>query len=60
MTQAKCVLSTPPTSSSALPVDPTRRRSVIYDRVELARTNRAPIARVVAQELSRLGKAVVL
>jgi hypothetical protein len=33
---------------------------VIYDRVELARTNRAPIARVVAQELSRLGKAVVL
>jgi hypothetical protein len=32
--------------------------SVIYDRVELARINRAPIARVVAQEYSRLGKAV--
>jgi hypothetical protein len=33
--------------------------SVIYDRVELARHNRAPIARVVAQELFRLGKAVL-
>jgi len=32
--------------------------SVVYDRVELCRHNRAPIARVVAQELSRLGKAV--
>lgn len=32
--------------------------SVIYDRVELARINRAPIARVVAQEYFRLGKAV--
>jgi hypothetical protein len=26
MTQAKCVLSTPPTNTSAFPVDPTRRR----------------------------------
>jgi hypothetical protein len=32
--------------------------SVIYDRVEVARINRAPIARVVAQEYHRLGKAV--
>jgi hypothetical protein len=32
--------------------------SVIYDRVELNRHNRAPIARVVAQEYFRLGKAV--
>jgi hypothetical protein len=32
--------------------------SVIYDEVELARHNRAPIARVVAQEYFRLGKAV--
>jgi hypothetical protein len=33
--------------------------SVVYDRVELARHNRAPIARVVAQELCRYGKAVL-
>jgi hypothetical protein len=32
--------------------------SVIYDAVELNRHNRAPIARVVAQEYFRLGKAV--
>jgi hypothetical protein len=32
--------------------------SVIYDHVELARHNRAPIAHVVVQEYFRLGKAV--
>jgi hypothetical protein len=32
--------------------------SVIYDRVDICRHNRAPIARVVAQEYFRLGKAV--
>jgi hypothetical protein len=32
--------------------------SVVYDAVELCRHNRALIARVVAQELFRLGKAV--
>jgi hypothetical protein len=32
--------------------------SAIYDAVELNRHNRAPIARVVAQEYFRLGKAV--
>ena len=32
--------------------------SAIYDEVELNRHNRAPIARVVAQEYFRLGKAV--
>jgi hypothetical protein len=32
--------------------------SAIYDEVELNRHNRAPIARVVAQEYVRLGKAV--
>jgi hypothetical protein len=32
--------------------------SVIYDEVELCRHNRAPIARAVAQEYFRLGKAV--
>jgi hypothetical protein len=32
--------------------------STIYDAVELCRHNRAPIARVVAQEYFRLGKAV--
>jgi hypothetical protein len=32
--------------------------SVVYDRVELNRHNRAPIASVVAQEYVRLGKAV--
>jgi hypothetical protein len=32
--------------------------SAIYDEVELSRHNRAPIARVVAQEYFRLGKAV--
>jgi hypothetical protein len=33
--------------------------STIYDEVELNRHNRAPIARVVAQELCRHGKAVL-
>jgi hypothetical protein len=33
--------------------------SAIYDEVELNRHNRAPIARVVAQEYFRLGKAVL-
>jgi hypothetical protein len=33
--------------------------SAKYDEVELNRHNRAPIARVVAQELFRLGKAVL-
>jgi hypothetical protein len=33
--------------------------AAIYDEVELARHNRAPIARVVAQQLFRLGKAVL-
>jgi len=32
--------------------------SAIYDEIELNRQNRAPIARVVAQEYFRLGKAV--
>jgi hypothetical protein len=39
-------------------LDAMTAASVIYDRVEVCRHNRAPIARVVAQEYFRLGQAV--
>jgi uncharacterized protein involved in high-affinity Fe2+ transport len=39
-------------------LDAMTAASVIYDRVDICRHNRAPIARVVAQEYFRLGQAV--
>jgi hypothetical protein len=39
-------------------LDAMTAASVIYDRVDICRHNRAPISRVVAQEYFRLGKAV--
>jgi hypothetical protein len=40
-------------------LDAMTAASVIYDRVDICRHNRAPIARVVAQEYFRLGKAAL-
>ena len=40
-------------------LDAMTAASVIYDRVDICRHNRAPISRVVAQEYFRLGKAVL-
>jgi uncharacterized protein involved in high-affinity Fe2+ transport len=39
-------------------LDAMTAASVIYDRVDICRHNRVPIARVVAQEYFRLGQAV--